>query len=486
MARRTGEADPPRRAARAVHPPVRGGFLRSGTACRRVRRPPARGRARAGDARRRRRGRRTRSRCCPDRAGTRSSRCCRRCSSAADRLGSNDPGPAGSADRRPRPGSGTAACAARGSEPSSWSPSTGTAPWPSCGAAMVASGTATLECALLGVPMVVGYRLHALSYLLARHLVRVPHVALVNLVAGRSCGARAGAGRVHGRGAGRGGRGAARGRGRPAADRACRGATPARRGGRQRARGAGRAGRGAGGRMKAFAPTSQVHETAHRLGRRSRRRDDRSGGRLGLHGLPHRRRSSTMCSERGQPCPVSAMAPRSAVAKVKAPKVPEVGIVKEMRGWFEHAKAGLRRHLPNDTVAILLLGFLTVFVRNLFMYLGHYSFFRAGLATVKDLRDRLMDSLHCAVGGVLPAATVGHPHVARHQRRGADHSRDLRPPLRPRAGLLHSGRLSDPGLLAELPPRPRDPGAGASAAGADRALHPQAAPPLAPEPGAAG
>ena len=55
-----------------------------------------------------------------------------------------------------------------------------------CSAALVASGTATLECALLGVPMVVGYRLHPLSYLLARHLVRVPHVALVNLVAGEA------------------------------------------------------------------------------------------------------------------------------------------------------------------------------------------------------------------------------------------------------------------------------------------------------------
>jgi lipid-A-disaccharide synthase len=53
------------------------------------------------------------------------------------------------------------------------------------GAALVASGTATLECALLDVPMVVGYRLHALSYLLASWLVEVPHVALVNLVAGR-------------------------------------------------------------------------------------------------------------------------------------------------------------------------------------------------------------------------------------------------------------------------------------------------------------
>ena len=55
----------------------------------------------------------------------------------------------------------------------------------SCAAALVASGTATLECALLDVPMVVGYRLHALSYALARRMVRVPHVALVNLVAGR-------------------------------------------------------------------------------------------------------------------------------------------------------------------------------------------------------------------------------------------------------------------------------------------------------------
>jgi lipid-A-disaccharide synthase len=53
-----------------------------------------------------------------------------------------------------------------------------------CGVALVASGTATLECALLGVPMVVGYRLHPASYVLARWLVRVPHVALVNLVAG--------------------------------------------------------------------------------------------------------------------------------------------------------------------------------------------------------------------------------------------------------------------------------------------------------------
>lgn len=50
--------------------------------------------------------------------------------------------------------------------------------------ALVASGTATLECALLGVPMVVAYRLHPFTYALARRLVKLPHVSLVNLVAG--------------------------------------------------------------------------------------------------------------------------------------------------------------------------------------------------------------------------------------------------------------------------------------------------------------
>ncbi|HET7746991.1 MAG TPA: lipid-A-disaccharide synthase, partial [Vicinamibacteria bacterium] len=52
-------------------------------------------------------------------------------------------------------------------------------------AAIVASGTATVESALLGVPMVVVYRLSALTYHLGRHFVRVPHVAMANLIAGR-------------------------------------------------------------------------------------------------------------------------------------------------------------------------------------------------------------------------------------------------------------------------------------------------------------
>jgi lipid-A-disaccharide synthase len=51
--------------------------------------------------------------------------------------------------------------------------------------AWTASGTATLECTLLDVPMVVGYRLQPVSYAFAKLLVRVPHVALVNLIVNR-------------------------------------------------------------------------------------------------------------------------------------------------------------------------------------------------------------------------------------------------------------------------------------------------------------
>lgn len=52
-------------------------------------------------------------------------------------------------------------------------------------AAIVSSGTATVETALLGTPMVVIYRLNEVTYLLARLLVRVPYIAMVNLISSR-------------------------------------------------------------------------------------------------------------------------------------------------------------------------------------------------------------------------------------------------------------------------------------------------------------
>ncbi|MBI4544024.1 MAG: lipid-A-disaccharide synthase [Gemmatimonadetes bacterium] len=51
-------------------------------------------------------------------------------------------------------------------------------------AALVKSGTTTLEAALAGVPMVIAYRAHPATLWLARRLVKVPHIGLVNLVAG--------------------------------------------------------------------------------------------------------------------------------------------------------------------------------------------------------------------------------------------------------------------------------------------------------------
>ena len=47
-----------------------------------------------------------------------------------------------------------------------------------------ASGTATLEIALLNRPMIIMYRLSWLTYCLARLLVRVDHIGMVNLIAG--------------------------------------------------------------------------------------------------------------------------------------------------------------------------------------------------------------------------------------------------------------------------------------------------------------
>lgn len=50
---------------------------------------------------------------------------------------------------------------------------------------LVASGTATLEAAFFGVPMIILYRVATISYLLARLLVRIEHIGMVNIIAGR-------------------------------------------------------------------------------------------------------------------------------------------------------------------------------------------------------------------------------------------------------------------------------------------------------------
>ncbi len=51
--------------------------------------------------------------------------------------------------------------------------------------ALAASGTVTVEAALLGTPMVTFYKVTGLSWLLGKFLVKVPYYSMVNLIAGR-------------------------------------------------------------------------------------------------------------------------------------------------------------------------------------------------------------------------------------------------------------------------------------------------------------
>ena len=53
-----------------------------------------------------------------------------------------------------------------------------------CDAIITVSGTVTLETALIGTPMVIIYRVSPLTYGIGRHLVRVDHIGLCNIVAG--------------------------------------------------------------------------------------------------------------------------------------------------------------------------------------------------------------------------------------------------------------------------------------------------------------
>jgi lipid-A-disaccharide synthase len=55
----------------------------------------------------------------------------------------------------------------------------------SCKLILAASGTVTLETALIGTPVVVAYQVSPLSALVARLLVHVDHISLPNLIAGR-------------------------------------------------------------------------------------------------------------------------------------------------------------------------------------------------------------------------------------------------------------------------------------------------------------
>src|SRR5271156_267844 len=52
-----------------------------------------------------------------------------------------------------------------------------------CALALVASGTASLECALVGIPQIVVYRVHPLTYAVGRRVVKLNYLSIVNVMA---------------------------------------------------------------------------------------------------------------------------------------------------------------------------------------------------------------------------------------------------------------------------------------------------------------
>ena len=49
-------------------------------------------------------------------------------------------------------------------------------------AALMSSGTMSLSCAIAGIPGVIAYRAHPLTYLLGRTLIRIPHLGMANIL----------------------------------------------------------------------------------------------------------------------------------------------------------------------------------------------------------------------------------------------------------------------------------------------------------------
>ena len=55
-----------------------------------------------------------------------------------------------------------------------------------CDGVIAASGTVTLELAVLDVPMVVAYKFYPLSYYIGKMLIHIPFFSLVNIIAGKN------------------------------------------------------------------------------------------------------------------------------------------------------------------------------------------------------------------------------------------------------------------------------------------------------------
>ena len=110
-------------------------------------------------------------------------------------------------------------------------------------------------------------------------------------------------------------------------------------------------------------------------------------------------------ARRAAPAAVESAVAEPEGPQASVPAVPdemaEVGLVKTFNRWLDAGRERLQSLLPRteegtrlrDRWSLLVLALAALFLKNLLTYIGHYAFYRTGLAAVRDLRDQLMDAL---------------------------------------------------------------------------------------------
>ena len=74
-------------------------------------------------------------------------------------------------------------------------------------------------------------------------------------------------------------------------------------------------------------------------------------------------------------------------------ELPTSGVVAALDGFADRAEQALQGWVGESRVAILVVVLLTIVVKNSFAFLARFSSARFGLATIRDLRDRLFENL---------------------------------------------------------------------------------------------
>ena len=137
--------------------------------------------------------------------------------------------------------------------------------------------------------------------------------------------------------------------------------------------------------------------------------------------------------------------------------------------FADRAEQTLRAWIGENRVAILLLAFLTIVIKNLFAFLARFASARFGLATIRDLRELFFESLL----GQSPAFFHDRSTAALVSRATNDFQL-LREALAERLGDVAQDLVTVPltPCLSRVPGFPLDPGDGIRCAAALRPSRP--------------